>query len=119
MARKYASKSRATDRRRARLFRIGGPARMAVAPRVHHPLADSSTGSAALTTRRHFLTQSALGAAALTSMARSFAAAKPPASPSAIDPALLKRAESLLEQAPLIDTHNDLPSMFIDLSAGD
>jgi membrane dipeptidase len=33
--------------------------------------------------------------------------------------ALLKRAQSLLDQAPLIDTHNDLPSMFLELGAGD
>ena len=33
--------------------------------------------------------------------------------------ALLKRAQLLLEKAPLIDTHNDLPSMFLEQGAGD
>ena len=32
----------------------------------------------------------------------------------AVSPALLDRARSLLQQAPLIDTHNDLPSMLLD-----
>jgi membrane dipeptidase len=39
--------------------------------------------------------------------------------PPRVDSSLLERARSLLEQAPLIDTHNDLPTMFIELSAGD
>jgi membrane dipeptidase len=39
--------------------------------------------------------------------------------PIAVSPTLLKRAESLLEQAPLIDTHNDLPSSILEVSAGD
>jgi hypothetical protein len=33
--------------------------------------------------------------------------------------ALLERARRLLEQAPLIDTHNDLPSMLLDERGGD
>jgi membrane dipeptidase len=33
--------------------------------------------------------------------------------------ALLERARSLLEKAPLIDTHNDLPSMLLEKLAGD
>ena len=61
-----------------------------------------------MTTRRTFLLQSAATAAALTAIGRAIAA-----------PDLLKRAEALLEQAPLIDTHNDLPSMFLELSDGD
>ena len=61
-----------------------------------------------MTTRRTFLVQSAASAAALTAIGRAIAA-----------PDLLKRAETLLEQAPLIDTHNDLPSMFLELSDGD
>ena len=36
-----------------------------------------------------------------------------------ITPALLKRAEALLAQAPLIDTHNDLPTSILEVSAGD
>jgi membrane dipeptidase len=60
-----------------------------------------------MTTRREFLTQSALGAAALTTAARAFSADT------------LERARALLEKAPLIDTHNDLPSMFLELNGGD
>lgn len=33
---------------------------------------------------------------------------------SGVTPALLKRARALLDKAPLIDTHNDLPSMFLE-----
>jgi membrane dipeptidase len=71
-----------------------------------------------VTTRRTFLAQSAVGVAALAARGRALAAAndEPPA---AVSPALLKRAESLLEQAPLIDTHNDLPSSILEVSAGD
>jgi membrane dipeptidase len=32
---------------------------------------------------------------------------------------LLARAKSLLDQAPFIDTHNDLPTMFLETNAGD
>lgn len=32
---------------------------------------------------------------------------------------MLDRAKALLEQAPLIDTHNDLPSVFLETKAGD
>ncbi len=35
------------------------------------------------------------------------------------DPQLLARAKALLQKAPFIDTHNDLPSMFLETSAGD
>lgn len=35
------------------------------------------------------------------------------------DPQLLARAKTLMQRAPLIDTHNDLPSMFLETSAGD
>src|SRR5262249_7256935 len=34
---------------------------------------------------------------------------------SAADPALVERARNLLRQAPFIETHNDLPSMLLDL----
>jgi len=63
-----------------------------------------------LTTRRRFLVQAAASAAACTAIGRTIAAP---------DPDLLERAATLLEQAPLIDTHNDLPSMFLELSDGD
>jgi len=39
--------------------------------------------------------------------------------PLAPDPKLLARAKSLLDQAPFIDTHNDLPTMFLETNAGD
>jgi hypothetical protein len=35
------------------------------------------------------------------------------------DPKLLERARALLKKAPFIDTHNDLPSMFLETKAGD
>lgn len=70
------------------------------------------------TTRRTFLAQSVLGAGAFTAAGRVLAAASNTRE-TAVSPTLLKRAGSLLERAPLIDTHNDLPSMFIELSAGD
>jgi len=35
------------------------------------------------------------------------------------DPKLLERAKALLNKAPFIDTHNDLPSMFLETKAGD
>jgi membrane dipeptidase len=35
------------------------------------------------------------------------------------DPKMLGRAKALLEKAPLIDTHNDLPSMLLETKAGD
>lgn len=71
-----------------------------------------------MTTRRTFLTQAAVGALALTSTSKLLGAATS-ATPGDVSPALLKRAEALLEQAPLIDTHNDLPSSILEVSAGD
>jgi membrane dipeptidase len=58
-----------------------------------------------------------MSATAFTMLGRALAPAK--ADTPATDAALLARAESLLEQAPLIDTHNDLPTMFIEHSDGD
>jgi membrane dipeptidase len=69
-----------------------------------------------MTTRREFLARSALGAAALTTAARAMSA---DATAGAASPALLERARALLEKAPLIDTHNDLPSMFLERNGGD
>jgi len=71
-----------------------------------------------LITRRAFLAQTTLGAATLRAPAWAVAAVKSEA-PAKTDPIFLERARALLEQAPLIDTHNDLPTMFIELSAGD
>jgi len=66
-----------------------------------------------MTTRREFLAQSAMSAAALTA---AHAMAAELAAPS---PALLERARALLAKAPLIDTHTDLPSMFLGANGGD
>jgi len=68
-----------------------------------------------MSNRREFLARSIAGALALAS-ARALAAE---ADAAGITPALLKRAQALLDKAPLIDTHNDLPSMFLELGAGD
>jgi membrane dipeptidase len=64
-----------------------------------------------MTTRREFLSTAALSAAALGATVRTFAAEA--------SPALLDRAKALLDKAPLIDTHNDLPSMYLELNGGD
>ncbi|MEO8026978.1 MAG: dipeptidase [Bryobacteraceae bacterium] len=68
------------------------------------------------TSRRRFLADAGRMAAAGALFGRVATAAddNPPA-----DPKLLERAKALLEQAPLIDTHNDLPSMFLETKAGD
>jgi membrane dipeptidase len=63
-----------------------------------------------MNTRRAFLAQSSLLALAIG--ARAAWAAESAAS--GVTPALLKRAKALLEKAPLIDTHNDLPSMLLE-----
>lgn len=69
-------------------------------------------------TRRSFLAESLLATAAFTGLGRTIAAAKD--APSGVaETALLDRARHLLGQAPLIDTHNDLPLMILQLSAGD
>jgi membrane dipeptidase len=39
--------------------------------------------------------------------------------PAMLDSKLLDRAKELLQRAPLIDTHNDLPSVFLETKAGD
>lgn len=73
-----------------------------------------------MVSRRRFLEQTSLlaGSAVLASspLARVNAASQDPLVP---DPKLLARAKGLLEKAPLIDTHNDLPSMFLETKAGD
>ncbi|HTJ29182.1 MAG TPA: dipeptidase [Acidobacteriaceae bacterium] len=64
--------------------------------------------------RRRFLQKSTVAAA-------SVALTRLPlyADTAATDPRLLEKAKMLLRQAPLIDTHNDLPSMILDVSNGD
>lgn len=63
--------------------------------------------------RRRFLEHSALfaGSAALARL--------PLYAETAADPRLLEKAKTLLREAPLIDTHNDLPSMILDVYKGD
>ena len=48
-----------------------------------------------------------------------FVLAAPWAAAQETDPTLLARARAILERAPLIDTHNDLPSMLIERNGGD
>ena len=73
-----------------------------------------------MTTRREFLVTSALSTVAATQATRVLAASSPrPGVPPVASPALLERASALLEQAPLIDTHNDLPSALLEVGAGD
>jgi len=73
-----------------------------------------------LISRRRFLEQTSMfaGTAVLANsvLAGVTAAADDPLAP---DPKLLARAKSLLDQAPFIDTHNDLPTMFLETNAGD
>ncbi len=69
--------------------------------------------------RRHFLRQSSrvIGSAVLASSLPTVGSAAD--DPLAPDPKLLERAKALLRQAPFIDTHNDLPSMFLETKGGD
>ena len=71
-----------------------------------------------MNSRRKFLAQTSGTAVALFAARRGIAAAANADDGNSVDPVLLKRAMALLEQAPLIDTHNDLPSMLIEQSAG-
>jgi membrane dipeptidase len=68
-----------------------------------------------MSTRRFFLEQALLSALALGLSRR---AAARDAAPPAADPKLLQRAMALLAEAPLIDTHNDLPSSILEVTAG-
>ena len=70
--------------------------------------------------RRRFLEQTSfLGSSALLAQSLFASAAIASDSSAVVDPKLLDRAKALLEKAPLIDTHNDLPSMFLETKAGD
>ena len=68
-------------------------------------------------TRRSFLGQASLIAGAIA-VPRPFSGGQGPlpaaARSEAVSPAFVDRARTLLEEAPLIDTHNDLPSMLLD-----
>lgn len=82
--------------------------------------------------RRRFLEHSGVIAALSALRASPFgenktglaASSEPPlfggsAEPQSSDSALVNRARGLLQKAPLIDTHNDLPSMLLKIAAGD
>jgi membrane dipeptidase len=73
-----------------------------------------------LSTRRRFLAQAGLATAAAvlsnSLFSRAAAGADSGMNP---DPKLLARAKALLEKAPLIDTHNDLPSLLLENNGGD
>jgi len=73
-----------------------------------------------LISRRRFLEQAGLmaGSAVLANSVLADASAAIADAPSA-GPDLLDRAKALLEKAPLIDSHNDLPSMLLETKAGD
>ncbi len=70
--------------------------------------------------RRRFLEQASLmaGSAVLANSVLANVSLASDDAP-APDPKLLDRARTLLQKAPLIDTHNDLPSMFLETKAGD
>ena len=76
--------------------------------------------SSFLISRRRFLEQTSMiaGSAFLANSVLAGVSAATEESP-APDPKLLERAKALLEKAPLIDTHNDLPSMLLETYAGD
>jgi membrane dipeptidase len=70
--------------------------------------------------RRGFIEQSGLVAGAAVTAHSLFArVVAADADTAAVDPKLLEHAKALLEKAPLIDTHNDLPSAFLETKAGD
>ena len=77
-------------------------------------------GEKNLISRRRFIEHTGMlaGSAILARPRLSPIAARPQNQP-ATDPSLLARAKALLQNAPLIDTHNDLPTMLLETKAGD
>lgn len=71
-----------------------------------------------LISRRRFIEQSTLVAASAV-LAKSVVAHAASSDAPAPDPKLLDRARALLRKAPFIETHNDLPTMFLETKAGD
>jgi len=69
--------------------------------------------------RRSFLQQSTIAAVSVSVANSAFANLSRSQDASAPDPKLLDRAKALLQKAPFIDTHNDLPSNVLETSAGD
>jgi membrane dipeptidase len=73
-----------------------------------------------LLTRRGFIEQTSLAAGSAVAANSLFAQLSFAGDdPTATDSKLLERAKALLEKGPLIDTHNDLPSDFLETKAGD
>jgi membrane dipeptidase len=76
-----------------------------------------------LSTRRRFLEHTTLlaGSAMFGSLLMNGASgeSREAQDAPAADPQLLDRAKKLLRQAPVIDAHNDLPSMLLETKAGD
>jgi membrane dipeptidase len=73
-----------------------------------------------LISRRRFLEQtSVLAGSAIAANAALARVSVASDNPLPADAKLLERAKALLEKAPLIDTHNDLPSVFLETKAGD
>src|SRR5579871_3782486 len=71
-----------------------------------------------LISRRRFIEQSGVAAGSFL-LVNKFLSAALAEDVAATDPKLLERAKTLLRKAPLIDTHNDLPSMLLETKAGD
>jgi membrane dipeptidase len=69
--------------------------------------------------RRRFLEQSSLVAASALVAGTKLADAALAHPLDDTDPKLLEKAKTLLKQAPLLDTHNDLPTVIIETKAGD
>jgi membrane dipeptidase len=73
-----------------------------------------------LLSRRRFLEQSSLlASSAVLASSRLPGVSRALDDPLSPDPKLLARARALLLEAPFIDTHNDLPTMFLETKAGD
>jgi membrane dipeptidase len=73
-----------------------------------------------LLTRRRFLEQTSLVAVSTMFGNLVLSGARGQAQDALVpDPRLLNHARDLLRQAPLIDTHNDLPTMLLETKAGD
>jgi membrane dipeptidase len=77
-------------------------------------------GDGRMLSRRRFIAQASLAAGSALlgdALVAGGASAAEPGAPG--DPKLLERARALLERAPLIDGHNDLAAMFLEVRADD
>jgi membrane dipeptidase len=75
-------------------------------------------GDHLLLSRRLFLEQASI-LAATAFLSRTFSWAKVSTDTQMVSPELLERARALLQEAPLIDTHNDLPTILLETAHGD